>query len=137
MSTRSRIGIYKNGRVESVYCHYDGYPSYVGTVLFKHYNNKEKVQKLINLGDISILGETTTFDTNGNIGTRDYNRWRNEKTKKRIDNGIKEYKKKIGFNWEQYLYLFKNNKWYVYDECDYKKFTPLEEIEECKEEEEK
>jgi len=59
MSTRSRIAIEKeSGIVNSIYCHFDGYVSGVGKTLFNHYD-KEKLQKLIELGDISSLKEST------------------------------------------------------------------------------
>jgi hypothetical protein len=59
MSTRSRIAIEKeSGIVNSIYCHFDGYVDGVGKTLFNHYD-KEKLQKLIELGDISSLGEST------------------------------------------------------------------------------
>jgi hypothetical protein len=59
MSTRSRIAIEnESGIVNSIYCHFDGYVDGVGITLFKHYD-KEKLQKLIELGDISSLGEST------------------------------------------------------------------------------
>lgn len=40
-----------------VYCHFDGYPEGVGSVLLKHYNTKDKVDELLKLGDLSSLGE--------------------------------------------------------------------------------
>lgn len=40
-----------------IYCHYDGYPEYVGKILLTHYNNKDKVEELLELGDLSSLGE--------------------------------------------------------------------------------
>jgi hypothetical protein len=59
MSTRSRIAIEnESGIVNSIYCHFDGYIDGVGKRLFNHYD-KEKLQKLIELGDISSLGEST------------------------------------------------------------------------------
>jgi hypothetical protein len=59
MATRSRIAIEnESGIVNSIYCHFDGYVDGVGITLFKHYD-KEKLQKLIELGDISSLGEST------------------------------------------------------------------------------
>ena len=59
MSTRSRIAIEnESGIVNSIYCHFDGYVDGVGKTLFNHYD-KEKLQKLIELGDISSLGEST------------------------------------------------------------------------------
>ena len=59
MSTRSRIAIEtKLGTVKSIYCHFDGYVSGVGETLYNHYD-KEELEELIELGDISSLGEST------------------------------------------------------------------------------
>lgn len=56
MSTRSRIAIEKeDGKVESIYCHFDGYPEHHGVILRDHYKDSDKTQKLIDLGSISIL----------------------------------------------------------------------------------
>ena len=56
MATRSRIAIEnEDGTVTSIYCHFDGYPEYAGSVLQEHYTDPEKVKKLIALGDISTL----------------------------------------------------------------------------------
>jgi hypothetical protein len=59
MSTRSRIAIEKqNGTVKSIYCHFDGYLSNNGEKLQNHYSTKEQLEQLIELGDISSLGDT-------------------------------------------------------------------------------
>ena len=59
MATRSRIAIEnQDGTVQSIYCHFDGYIDGVGTTLFTHYD-REKLKSLIELGDISSLGEST------------------------------------------------------------------------------
>ena len=56
MATRSRIAIEKeDGTVESIYCHWDGYPENNGRILVENYKDHEKVQALIDLGDISSL----------------------------------------------------------------------------------
>jgi hypothetical protein len=56
MATRSRIAIEKeDGTVESIYCHWDGYPENNGLILTENYKDHEKVQALIDLGDISSL----------------------------------------------------------------------------------
>lgn len=58
MGTRSRIAIEREGgSVESIYCHWDGYPSYNGRILLEKYGDRTKVEALIALGDISSLGE--------------------------------------------------------------------------------
>ena len=71
MATRSRIAIEnQDGTVTSIYCHFDGYLDGVGKKLFNHYD-REKTEKLIELGDISVLGEST-------LNTIAYHRDRNE-----------------------------------------------------------
>ena len=56
MSTRSVIGIMNNDNsVDSVYCHFDGYPEHTGYFLKKFFDTKEKVENLISNGDISSL----------------------------------------------------------------------------------
>jgi hypothetical protein len=58
MATRSRIAIEnQDGTVTSIYCHFDGYLDGVGKKLFNHYD-REKTEKLMELGDISALGES-------------------------------------------------------------------------------
>ena len=65
MSTRSRIGIiinpeasYEEQIITSIYCHHDGYIKSVGEKLKAHYNNIDKINQLLELGDISALAET-------------------------------------------------------------------------------
>ena len=57
MSTRCRIGIENNdGTITSIYCHNDGYPEGVGSVLVYNYKTEDKIRKLLSLGDMSSLG---------------------------------------------------------------------------------
>lgn len=56
MSTRSYIcKENKDGSYTGIYCHSDGYLTYNGAMLLDHYNTEERVNKLLSLGDISIL----------------------------------------------------------------------------------
>ena len=56
MSTRSVIGILNEDKtVNSVYCHFDGYPEHTGYFLKKFFDTKQKVENLISNGDISCL----------------------------------------------------------------------------------
>ena len=58
MSTRSKIGILrKDGTVDHVYSHWDGYPEHNGVILLSEYNNINKMNHLIKNGDMSILSE--------------------------------------------------------------------------------
>ncbi len=121
MSTRSRIGIENaDGTVSSIYCHSNGYPSGVGKVLSSYYTDREKVQALIELGDLSILDERLTptpgtphsFD-----GLREsgvvvaYHRDRKEDLRSpRVDEGLTEFKDS---DVEEYGYVFTlDGEWY-------------------------
>ena len=58
MSTNAMIYAKQgDGSIKGVYLHWDGYPGYAGDVLLHHYNTNDRIQKLIDLGSISSLGE--------------------------------------------------------------------------------
>ena len=58
MGTRSIIAKeFKNGKIKAIYCHWDGYPTHNGKMLMEHYTTAAKINKLIDLGDISSLRE--------------------------------------------------------------------------------
>lgn len=57
MSTRSFIGLEKpDGSIKCVYCHFDGYPAHHGPILLLAYPTADKLDELLDLGDMSILG---------------------------------------------------------------------------------
>lgn len=56
MSTHSYIGVIEeDGTLKYVYCHSDGYPSYLGRMLLTYYNTPELATGLVNLGDLSMV----------------------------------------------------------------------------------
>lgn len=56
MGTNAYIGFeHDNGVIELVYCHFDGYPSHTGRILFEHYD-LERTKELVSMGDMSYLG---------------------------------------------------------------------------------
>jgi hypothetical protein len=57
MATRSTIARKTATGIESIYCHWDGYPDGVGATLRSHYVNEEKITQLMTLGNLSVLGE--------------------------------------------------------------------------------
>jgi len=65
MSTRSAIAIQetKDGPVQHIYCHYDGFPRHNGKILNEHYRDLAKVKELLALGDLSLLDETIEKST--------------------------------------------------------------------------
>ena len=58
MSTRSYICIENSDdkKISGIYCHSDGYVSYVGFFLYNFYDTERKVRELIGLGSLSSLG---------------------------------------------------------------------------------
>lgn len=63
MGTRSNI-IYEEptGEVLSMYCHYDGYPSHSGRILFDQYNSAKKAKALVEVGYARVLDEGIEVD---------------------------------------------------------------------------
>jgi len=58
MATRSYIGVRNSDNtVTYIYCHWDGYPKYNGAILAKSYKSPNKINELLKLGDLSVLGE--------------------------------------------------------------------------------
>ncbi len=63
MSTHSYIGVIEeDGTLKYVYCHSDGYPSYLGRMLLTYYNTPELATGLVNLGNLSMVRERLAPD---------------------------------------------------------------------------
>jgi hypothetical protein len=56
MATRSAIGMEKDGKILAIYCHWDGYIENNGEILYRHYQNTDKIFQLLSHGDLSSLG---------------------------------------------------------------------------------
>lgn len=118
MGTRSRIILKTDKGYESIYCHWDGYPSHHLPILNEHYNTIKKAQELINLGSISSLAEKVksrknqvhTFDNPIKGIVVAYGRDRGEtNVAKKVTATLKPHQN--GKSWEEYWYLFKNGEW--------------------------
>ena len=132
MATRSSIARKnEDGTVTAIYCHWDGYPSHNGRILENYYKVPLKLDTLLSLGDVSILGpligEKHPFNNPNPFGsdayraheelykgwTKFYGRDRGEKN---IDAGtystVKEW---VGKRGEEYNYLFIDGTWFVND----------------------
>ena len=140
MATRSRIALQNtNGTITSIYCHFDGYPSNNGKILLEHYSDPSKVQELINLGDLSILGSEigtkhnfdSHLDTNS-TGCLAYGRDRGEKNIQSRTSKTKEELLQLTENsGGEYTYLFNGTSWLYasYHDTTFNPLTP----EACKE----
>lgn len=99
MSTRSTISkIEPDGSITTIYCHFDGYIEGVGTTLKVHYETPEKVNKLLELGALSVLGDTLKECVA-------YHRDRGEELIRYHNYLISD----IPF--EEYNYIFKDGRW--------------------------
>lgn len=57
MSTHAFIAAQQpNGTVRAIYLHSDGYVQHAGQTLVRHYMDPAKINALLDLGDLSILG---------------------------------------------------------------------------------
>lgn len=140
MSTNSLIARTKpDGSVESIYCHYDGYPAGVGRTLELHYQAEEKLNQLFELGDLSSLGKEIGIkreegeprvDGWCEAGHRDRGgSWEN--TKPELHSSVAECLKfgrqKCG---AEYVYLHDGEGWEYYDVAPWNnKDKPLEQCE--------
>ena len=124
MATRSNIGIVNLDKsITGIYCHFDGYPEYVGKMLLNHYNNVDIVNGLMNLGDLSILSENMnptvphSFNNPQKGVCVAYGRDRGEGgTNSRTFEDLGEYEH-FGSGVD-YQYLFEDGKWMY--RCTYK-----------------
>ena len=110
MSTRSNIAIEdpKTKKVKVIYVHSDGYPYGVGKILVDNYNHYDTANELFKHGDASHLGDT--YDECSFYG-RDWDR-KEDKARTHRDEWM--YMNDMrGDVFIEYIYLFKNNQWYV------------------------
>ena len=118
MATRSTIALeYADGTIGQVYCHWDGYLSNNGQILFEHYQDPFKLRELIDLGDVSVLhaniGEKHDFNERYEDGCTFYGRDRGEtgvgaKNFRDFEHYLREHQ------WEEYEYILrKDRNWYV------------------------
>jgi hypothetical protein len=152
MATRSTIALeYADGTVDQVYCHWDGYLDHNGAILRDSYSDPFKLQKLMDLGDLSSLGpeigEKHSFDTLAKYGTPEYEaemeyrqgictfygRDRGETgTERKRFKDFADYKD--NHQYEEYEYILrKDGNWYV--KCHSAPYTSLAEAFEAEKEE--
>ena len=112
MATRSRIGLLIGDEsVVSVYHHWDGYPHWLGNTLRQKYNTKEKIQELLDGGDISCIDSDKDWNLQECEPHVLYYNARGEDTEPRFDQTVEDYLA----DGEEYAYLFENNEWVCYD----------------------
>ena len=119
MATRSNIGIVnEDGSITGIYCHFDGYPEYVGKILLNHYTDVDWIHMLMDLGDLSILSENMnptgphSFNNPQKGVCVAYGRDRGETgTNSRTFEDMGEFENSASNTWADYQYLFDNGVW--------------------------
>lgn len=133
MGTRSMIAFDNGDEVYAIYCHWDGYLEYNGKVLLEHYNDLEKVEELMDLGNISSLGPDigvkhpfSQFDTT--LSTEEYGKlYRNMCCAYGRDRDEKDQEAKVfatldeackHYEWSAFYYMFDGLKWFYRESLD-------------------
>jgi hypothetical protein len=141
MATRSTIAYKTDQGVTAIYAHWDGYPAHNGRILQEHYQAAYKIDKLVNLGDLSVLGPEIGVQVD--FDDRDshkgqcvyYGRDRGEKgTECKEFETIQEWLEH--YSWSDYAYLWNGREWLVHkcsetDDNGYPVFDLLETVVEC------
>ena len=115
MATRGRVGLeLVDGSILSIYNHFDSYPEFLGLKLVEHFNTREKVEALVDGGDISSLWTNLGWDneTLPETGPLYYSS-RGENCPPRLDADLCEFL--LPDNSEEYSYLFVNGRWVCYN----------------------
>jgi len=119
MGTRSLVGVMHGTVCKSVYCHYDGYLSYTGQILQKHYDST-KANALVARGDNSGVKETLeemNFYENGGVEGEDVQEFVNS-TPWQVAHTFEEFLEQVECCHGEYYYVMRDGVWYagaVYD----------------------
>ena len=124
MSTRALISIEDaDGKVRSSYLHFDGYPSGAVRILIDHYNTRESTEALLALGFLSALGERLAPNPDEHHDYENpidgvciaYHRDRGEPFRPAtVWANAEEMRSKASDRfWAEYVYLFRDGRWYV------------------------
>ena len=113
----------ENDLYKTIYCHHDGYLTHNGAMLLDHYNTREKVLELLELGDLSCLGpkmnpdpkkpHSFEFEKRQDNVCVAYGRDRGESNTEAENLSLKEI---FNETWLEYFYIFTDkNEWKFYD----------------------
>lgn len=131
MSTRSAIAIQTpEGKFKAIYCHWDGYLEHNGAILYQYYRDPEKVNQLIDLGDLSSLapeiGDKHNFDDCPEGVCNFYGRDRGEDDVEcRVFDTVLDVVKY--YDWSDYYYFMIDNSWKVIRNTDIHTMVDLRE----------
>jgi hypothetical protein len=119
MATRSNIIVATSSKYRKIYCHWDGYISGNGKILFEHYNSQERAEELVKEGDMSSLEarcdkpEGHNFDSKAPGYTVYYGRDRGEEEVAPRD--YDTLAEAIASGVEEFVYLWTGSYWGVWE----------------------
>jgi hypothetical protein len=117
MATRSYIGLKNSDNtVIYTYCHWDGYPEHNGNILVEGYRSSNRVNELLKLGDLSVLGkfigEKQDFEKRVRDTCLAYGRDREDTN---VSAKTAVYEDLIKDQNVDYVYVFDGENWECYD----------------------
>lgn len=135
MSTNATIARHnKDGSIDEIYLHWDGYPEHAYEILKQHYTTQEKVDELIALGDLSVLAKNTdvksdmpvpegvehTYDTPVKDVCIAYGRDRGETGTEAKNVPMLQVE-----DFRSYAYVWSNGTWYAFHRGKHIEGTPV------------
>ena len=119
MATNSTVAVKIGDDYKSIYCHNDGYFSYMYPMLDTWYNSQERAEALVNLGDASFIakrlcpsrGSNHSFDNPEEDVSIFYHRDRGERW---IDSAPYLMSKEEVLATQYYAYIFEDDRWRAY-----------------------
>ena len=125
MATRAIIAKLDDNGVQAIYSHSDNYLEHTGKILDQHYQDEDKVDELLSLGDVSIVDENigVKIDFNDyklraeNKQCLFYARDRGEKYKQaeQLEDESALLKHAFEYYDVNVVYMYAFGSWYVYD----------------------
>ena len=107
MSTHALIGISDGINIRAILVHFDGYVSHTGFILNDHYNKPDKINSLIDLGELSAIGTDTDH-------CQAYGRDRGETgTEPESFLSLSDFVTYGKSHYAEYNYLYEDDRWVV------------------------
>ena len=135
MATRSRVGLMlEDGTIKHSYCHFDGYPDGVGSILVQNYNTRDKIKELLSFGDMSYLTSVLhpegehSFEKPEQGVTVFYNRDRGETGVDSVVTTMDEYLSVKYSSCIDYQYVYSGGQWWVFSNLKENKWKLVKEF---------
>lgn len=131
MSTNALIAVKHGNNFKSIYCHFDGYPSHTGKMLYENYDSP-KANHLVSLGNISFLGKNIyprtdahSFETPEKDVTVFYGRDRGDKDQEfKCSTTEEDF---LSHRYVDHYYVMDNGRWMYYS-TNTKEWVSLAEV---------